>query len=175
MIIGRELRREEIGKIWTIDRSEVIEHLYYLEGGKLILKPERHDLKGWPTGAAERHTPTLVDCFIRGGWFYGLFDSEKLIAVIVLDNRFIGHAQDQLELKFFHVDNSYRRRGFGRRLIEAAKNEARRRGARRLYISAIPSQNSMDFYLRMGCVITREIDPELFAREPEDIHLECEL
>jgi hypothetical protein len=45
-------------------------------------------------------------------------------------------------------------------------------GARRLYISATPSENTVGFYTHLGCVITREVDPALFELEPEDIHLE---
>jgi hypothetical protein len=47
--------------------------------------------------------------------------------------------------------------------------------ARRLYISATPSENTVNFYLRQGCVLARQIDPELFELEPEDIHLEYDL
>ena len=33
MITGRKLIREEIEQIWTIDRSEIIENVYYYEQG----------------------------------------------------------------------------------------------------------------------------------------------
>ena len=175
MIIGRKLRREEIEQIWTIDRSEVIDRVYHFRKGGLVLEPEHYDMIGWPLGAAEKRTPILVDCFSIGGWFYGLFDQEKLIGVAVLESKFIGHAKDQLQLKSLHVSRAYRKQGLGRRLFESAMTEARARGAKRLYISAMPSENTIDFYRRLGCLVTREIDAELFALEPEDIHLECEL
>jgi hypothetical protein len=44
-----------------------------------------------------------------------------------------------------------------------------------LYISATPSEHTIDFYLTLGCTLVDAPDPELFAREPEDIHLEYEL
>ena len=44
--------------------------------------------------------------------------------------------------------------------------------ARKLYISATPSENTINFYLNIGCIITREVDQALFELEPEDIHLE---
>ncbi len=74
-----------------------------------------------------------------------------------------------------HVGNGYRDQGLGRRLFELATDEARRRGAQRLYISTTPSQYTIDFYLGLGCTITPEPDAELFALEPEDIHLEFNL
>jgi len=53
--------------------------------------------------------------------------------------------------------------------------ETRKRGAKQLYISATPSEHTVDFYLRLGCRLDLEPDSELFELEPEDIHLECEL
>lgn len=74
MITIRELRRDEIEKVWEIDRSEVIDNIYYYENGALVLKPEHYDLRGWPPGEAAKYTPVLLDCFDRGGWLYGVFD-----------------------------------------------------------------------------------------------------
>lgn len=83
----RLLRRDEIPLVWEIDRSEVIEHLYSVEAGQLVLRPEFYDMRGWPEGEAEHYTPILLDCFDRGGWFLGLFDQGRLIGAVVLDPR----------------------------------------------------------------------------------------
>lgn len=114
MIIGRELSREEIKKFWTIDRSEVIEAVYSLERGALVLRPAYFDARGWPPGEAEKYTPILEVCHDQGGWFYGLFDAEQLTGVAVLESRFIGTGNDQLQLKFLHISRPYRHRGLGR-------------------------------------------------------------
>ena len=174
MIDERLLLREEIASIWTIDRGEVIEQVYYFEQGKLVLKPEYHVVTGWE-GDDERYSPILLDCFDRGGWFYGLFDGAAIIAVVVLDCEFIGTSADQLQLKFLYVSGPFRGRGLGRSLFERARKEARRRRARRLYISATPSENTVNFYLELGCSVVEEVAPELFALEPRDIHLECDV
>ena len=175
MISERNLRRDEIALIWSLDRSEIIEHVCYVEAGALALKPEHYDMRGWPPGEADLYQPILTDCYDRGGWFCGLFDDARLVGVAVLESRFIGADGDQLQLKFLHVSNGYRGRGLGARLFDLARDEARRRGARRMYISATPSENTINFYLRRGCVPSPQPDPELFALEPEDIHLECDL
>ena len=88
---------------------------------------------------------------------------------------FIGSRGDQLQLKFLHVGRPYRRTGLGRTLFERAAQRAREMGAKKLYISATPSENTIGFYMRLGCTLASEIDAELFALEPEDIHLECVL
>jgi predicted N-acetyltransferase YhbS len=175
LVFGRELYREEIEQVWRIDRSEAIERVYYFENGALVLKPEHYDVRGWPPGEAEKYTPLLEDCFERGGWFYGLFEDGALVGAAILENKRIGQNKDALQLKFLHISRAYRNQGLGRHLFELAKVKADEKGARRLYISATPSENTIDFYLHLGCGVARELDPELFALEPEDIHLEYEL
>ncbi len=173
MITTRELKRDEIEEIWNIDRREVIENVYYLEDDALILKPEYYDMQGWPRGEAELYTPLLYECFDRGGWFCGAFDGAKLVGVAILDSKFIGKDKDQLQLKFLHISRDYRGQGLGKKLFEMASTKACEWGARQMYISATPSKNTVNFYLQLGAVVASEPDPELFALEPEDIHLEC--
>ncbi len=172
MISGRKLSRDEIKNIWTIDRSEIIDAVYYLENGALILRPEHYDMRGWSPGQAQKATQILEACYDRGGWFYGLFDDLRLIGVAVLESRFIGRNRDQLQLKFLHISRACRDQGLGQRLFDLAKAEAQRRGAQGLYISATPSEHTIGFYLRLGCTVTSEPDAELLELEPEDIHLE---
>lgn len=172
MIGGRTLSRDEIEDVWTIDRSELIEAVFQLANGALVLRPARFDVRGWPLGEADRYTPILQACHDRGGWLYGLFEGQRLIGAAVLESRFIGGSRDQLQLAFLHVSAAHRHQGWGQHLFALAAGEARRRGARGLYISATPSQRTVDFYLRLGCRLSREPDAELLALEPEDIHLE---
>ena len=173
MITGRELSAAEVDLVWTIDRSELIENIYYYKDGELVLKPERFELHGWPPSGPGRYSPILTDCVERGGWFFGLFDGKALVAVVLLENKFIGTDQDQIQLKFLHVSQPYRGQGLGRKLFELARQKARERGAKRLYISATPSEQTIHFYQSMGCTVTKVLDPELYELEPEDIHLVC--
>lgn len=173
MIQGRELTRAEILDLWSIDRAEVIDNVYYYENGALVLKPEHWDVKGFPPGGPEMFTPHLLACYARGGWFYGLFDDDRLIAEVVLDRQFIGPRRDLLQLKALFVSKDYRDQGLGRRLFELGADKARSLGAKGLYISATPSEHTIDFYRKLGCTPVATPDPELFALEPEDIHLEC--
>jgi predicted N-acetyltransferase YhbS len=171
----RELERQEIRDIWSIDRAEVIDKIYYLEKGELVLRPEHYEMQGWPRGEPERYGPILLDCFDCGGTFHGAFDGETLIGAAVLEGRYMGRERDQLQLKFLHVSRRYRQAGLGRRLFEKAVARARELGARRLYISSTPSENTVRFYLRRGCRVTDEVDAALFELEPEDIHLEFDI
>ncbi|MCG8590916.1 MAG: GNAT family N-acetyltransferase [Proteobacteria bacterium] len=171
----RELERAEIQDLWSIDRAEVIERIYTHRDGELVLQDQHHDVRGWPPGEPDQYGPLLLDCFDRDGTCCGAFDGGRLIGAMVLESRFIGRAKDRLQLKFLHVSRRYRGAGLGRRLFELAVSRARERGARRLYISATPSENTVNFYLRRGCRLADDVDADLFALEPEDIHLEFEI
>ena len=132
-------------------------------------------MKGWPPGEAEKYTPILEACADRGGWLYALFEGDALIAAVVLDNRPMGKSGDQLQLEFLHVSQPCRGLGLGQELFARAAGVARERGAKRLYVSATESEHTVHFYQRMGCTLAAEPDPDLFALEPKDIHLECDL
>ena len=171
-MIIRELTRAEVERVWEIDRREVIERVYHLRDGRLILEAEFFDMQGWPPGEANLYTPILLDCFDRGGYFCAALDGDALVGIAVLESRFIGSRRGQLQLKFLHVGRPYRRTGLGKTLFESAAQRAREMGATKLYISATPSENTIGFYMRLGCTLASEIDAVLFALEPEDIHLE---
>jgi predicted N-acetyltransferase YhbS len=170
-MIIRELTRAEVERVWEIDRREVIEKVYHLRDGRLILEAEFFDMQGWPPGEGALYTPLLLDCHDRGGFFYGAFDGASMAGVAILESRFIGSRGDQLQLKFLHVGKPYRRTGLGKTLFESAARRAKEMGAKKLYISATPSENTIGFYLHLGCSLAEEIDADLFALEPEDIHL----
>jgi hypothetical protein len=50
-------------------------------------------------------------------------------------------------------------------------SSAREAGAKALYVSSAPTENTVDFYLKRGCVLAPEPDAALMANEPDDIHL----
>ncbi len=172
MIKIRNLTKNELPNIWEIDRSEVIDNVYYFRDGELILEAEHYDMQGWPPGEPEHYHPHLEDCYARGGHFWGAFDGEKLIGVAVLEEQFIGSKKDTLQLKFLHTSSGYRKQGLGRRLFSLAAEQAKGMGAEKMYISSTPSENTVHFYFHLGCQLTEEIDAELFEMEQEDIHLE---
>jgi predicted N-acetyltransferase YhbS len=168
----RLLQRDEIPLLWQIDRREIVENIYYLRDGELVLKPEYFDIQGWPPGEAELYTPMLLDCYDRGGTFWGAFEKDTLVGAAILESKFIGSQQDTLQLKFLRVSRDHRKQGIASTLFNLAAAKAQALGAKKLYISATPSENTINYYRRLGCVLAEEFDPELFALEPEDIHFE---
>jgi GNAT superfamily N-acetyltransferase len=168
----RNIGRDEIGRIWQeIDRRELVRNIYRVKNDELFEEKVDFDVKGWPPGEERKYMPLLQECYDRGGFFHGAFHNEKLIGVVVLESKLIGKRKDQLQLKFLHVSRDFRRKGLGTKLFLIAANEARKRGAKQLYVSSCESKNTVDFWLRRGCVITDDLDEELYRLEPEDIHL----
>ncbi len=102
----------------------------------------------------------------------GAFRSEQLVGVVLVRPEL---REGLAQLAFLHVSRALRRLGIARRLMEQACAVAREAGARRMYVSATPSLSTVDFYLAHGCRLAEKVDPELFALEPEDVHLIMDL
>ena len=93
----------------------------------------------------------------------------------VLNHNPLSSSSDRLNLEGLWVSHQYRSLGVGKTLFQKAQQEAKARGAKFMYVSATPSQNTVEFYLRLGCVLADPPDQILLQKEPEDIHLELTL
>ena len=168
----RSVKRKEIENIRNIDRSEIINQFYYYKNGKLVLKKKYYNISGWDPKNIERNINNLYDLYDRGGSFLGLFPEKRIVGVIALECKFIGSNNDQLQVIFLHIDKNYRKQGYGKILMNQTKERAKELGAKKLYISATPSKNTVDFYIHLGCKLASEINADLYQLEPDDIHLE---
>lgn len=121
----------------------------------------------------------LVQCLRRtvrtGGFVYGAFWDEKLKGFVSVESGLFGGAHRYLDLSSLHVSEDMRGKGIGRTLFLAAKEWAKGRGARKLYISAHSAVESQAFYRAMGCVEAALYHPTHVAQEPFDCQLECAL
>lgn len=73
------------------------------------------------------------------------------------------------------ISNSYRGNGIGRALFNFCKEEAKKAGAKALYISACSSEETIAFYRAMGAEITDCPIKELADEEPYDLQMICPL
>lgn len=174
-ITYRALSSDEAERVGEIDRAEVIERVFRMRDGELVLEDLNVHVAGWPPADLPANKQRIRDCLGRGGIAWGAFDGQRLVGIAVLDARRMRPTRDTLDLYFLHVSNGYRDRGVGRKLVDLAKSRALEMGARRLYVSATPSEHSIRFYRGVGFSVTADVDPELFEREPEDIHMDMEL
>lgn len=180
MIEYRTLSRAEIKKFAQIDRTETIEHIYYARDEGLVLEKERWDVPDWSAAEKQRRIAGLEETFDRGATFFGAFDvypgrQPTLAGLSVLDHNPLRSGVGRLNLAGLWVSRPYRNQGIGKALFRLAEQKARQQGARALYVSATPSENTVRFYTSAGCQPAEPIDPHLFELEPEDIHLELVL
>ena len=72
---------------------------------------------------------------------------------------------------FLHVSAPWRATGIGGRLCEQLEQIACSAGDSDMVVSATPSENTVRFYLGRGFQPTADPLAELYALEPEDIHM----
>ena len=73
------------------------------------------------------------------------------------------------------MSRDYRGTGVGTRLFDAAKAIVRERGAPAMYVSATPTENTVNFYLHRGCRLAVPPDPVALELEPGDITFVCDV
>lgn len=171
----RTLSRNEINKLEQLDRTEKIENNYLLREGKLVLVQVGFNTQDWSKESKQKRIANLQAVFDKGATFYGAFDSDSLAGMSVLDHNPVQTGVARLNLEGLWVSHGYRGKGVGKTLFQMAAQAARSRGANLMYVSSTPSENTVHFYQRLGCQLANPVDPTLFAKEPEDIHLELVL
>jgi predicted N-acetyltransferase YhbS len=170
-LVERRLRRDEFGALAAIDRSEAIDGHYELVDGSLRLVPTLVDAPGWSPSQVTGYVTRLHDVHDAGGVVVGAWDGATLVGLAALDVRPVGGDPHLLDLDFLHVSRAHRGHGVARRLVAMLAEHASALGATALYVSATPTRNTVDAYLRLGARLADPPDPVLLAREPDDIHL----
>ena len=69
------------------------------------------------------------------------------------------------------VDKNHRQQGIAARLIKLLEEQTIVDGHKRLYVSATESQSAVGFYISQGFIPTQDAHSELYALEPNDIHM----
>jgi GNAT superfamily N-acetyltransferase len=169
----RGLDRIELPRVAEIDRRERIDVRYDQQGTQLV---ERHgdwsapawdpdDVGEHSVGAQARALEHYLD---RGGIALGAFAGELLVGIgVVVPHVRAGIAQ----LAYLHVSAPFRSTGVGRRLSEELERIARTTGDADIVVSATPSENTVQFYLRRGFRPMGAPLAELFELEPDDVHM----
>jgi predicted N-acetyltransferase YhbS len=172
------LRADDVALVAEIDRSEHVDVQYAVVDGRLTEVPVAMvEIPPWdPTGSGEHSVAAHIrDCasvLDGGGVLLGAFDEEEVAGLAIVRATF---EPELAWLASLHVSRPYRRRGAARALWGAAADFAVAAGARSMYVSATPTGSAVGFYLGQGCRLADPVHPDLFAAEPEDIHLICSL
>ena len=177
MIQIRHLYVHEAHTIADIDRSEHITLGYRFQDGKLSTEEVDWHVPRWTDdGMAEFNLGGRIEDLqtkIDSGYkVLAAFDDDAMVGYAVL-REILSEGTAQLADLF--VSRKYRRCGIGTKLVSEAIGLAKAGGAKKLYVSAVPSESAVGFYLKQGFEPTQDVHPELFALEPEDIHMILEL
>jgi GNAT superfamily N-acetyltransferase len=175
MISIREISADKITNIKQINRAEHIFGYYQVRNGRLILIKNEEKVQAFDPAELEQIIRRQIKLIKEGGKVIGAFDQQTLVGVASVERKLRGIYQDCCKMDILYVSEQCRGIGVGRQLTEEIKKIARQFGAKKLYISATPTKNTVDFYLSLGATLTSFIDTELFQLEPDDIHLELSL
>lgn len=172
MIEYKRMNTSDVDRIAEIDRSEHVTLGYSVREGNLVAEEVDWRVPRWFETGPEHSVETLVEFLSpslrRGATMWGAFDRDRLVGVMVYRRDL---AEDMAQLVFLHVSNGYRRQGIASRLTAECIGMAKRDGAKRLYVSATPSESAVGFYQSQGFRLIDKPNPELYALEPEDIHM----
>ena len=106
----------------------------------------------------------IRDQISAGGFAIGAFQEEKPIGFICINGTII---DTYANLTMLFVDDNFKRQGIGRNLFQRAKEIATRMGAKKLFISAIPSEETISFYHSAGCKDTEKIVSDFIDTEAD--------
>ncbi len=169
----RQLARTELSRVSEIDRTERIDLVYEQRGTELVERRGNWSASAWdPDGHGEHSVEAQRQALERyveaGGIALGAFAKGRLVGVGVV----VPHLRPATgQLAFLHVSEPCRAAGIGSRLSDALEQIARGAGDSAMVVSATPSENTVRFYLGRGYEPMADPLPELFEREPEDVHL----
>jgi predicted N-acetyltransferase YhbS len=171
------MKPEELERISELDRSEHVTLAYEIKDGVLTQIEVDWHVPAWSVDGDGDHSLSKQLAFCRshldqGGVMLGAFRGNSLVGAAIVRSRF---REDMAQLAFLHISRRFRKQGIAKRLMGKACEIAREDGAVRMCVSSIPSSPAVDFYLAQGCRLAEEVDSELYALEPEDIHLVLDL
>lgn len=167
MITYREITIEEIHHhILEVDVSEHGELIYLWQDGELVTQPLVWDR---PPRTAETWQENWASVLpLPGVKAWGAFEGVVMVGIIVY-RPFL--TEDMAQLDALFVDKNHRQQGIAAQLTKLLEEQAIADGHKRLYVSATESQSAVGFYTSQGFVPTLDVHPELYALEPNDIHM----
>lgn len=167
MIHIRQLEKDDLTQVADINVSETGTQLYQANDGQLQLIEEAWQRPRWDAAAwaqmLERWAITL-----KPDLYVGAYVNHQMVGLASLRYQL---TPVMAQLTTLHVDRIYRRQGIAGRLVQEIFRLSRDANVASIYVSATPSISAVHFYLRQGFQPTAEPDPQLFALEPEDIHM----
>ena len=154
------------------NRYQHVSRRMIYEDGRWVYK-DVNRIRQWDEEDKNEMLAHFSHCLDTGDFVWASFDEkDKLIAFASLSSSFWGSDKQYLQLMQMAVSKEFRRKGLARDLFNLCAGKAKDLGAKKLYISTNPSEQSQLFYKSVGCVDAVEINKKLAELEPYDRQME---
>ena len=129
------------------------------------------DLREWDKDKRIWISEYLRQQIERGGSLVAAYVADILVGFCCVDGGLKGETAKYANMTMLFVDDKWKRKGVGGKLFEKICICAKRMDAEKLFISAIPSFDTIAFYFNMGCEDAIEIISE-YVDTDKDRYLE---
>lgn len=147
-------------------RKQAVKRVYRREGSKYVLVDMPY-VEDWNLERKRQVAKAISsDEYIS----YIALDDDAVIGFIGLKKRL---NNDNMILDMMHVSAACRGMGIGSKLFDLGKEEAKKAGAKGLYISACSSEETIAFYKAMSAELTNHPIQEIADDEPYDLQMIC--
>ena len=147
-------------------RRQDVKRVYRRKGDEYVLVDMPY-VEDWSLGEKRQVAMEIISAEYIS---YMAVDEDTVVGFIGLKKRLY---QDFMILELMHVSAPWRGMGIGRALFHLGKEEAKKAGAKALYISACSSEETIAFYRAMGAKLTNVPIQELVDAEPYDLQMTC--
>lgn len=136
----------------------------FIATNRLLSPPQLRDaFEAYIERALAEEIDRIADYYREhDGGFWVALEGERLVGTFGLEHA----AADAMELRRMYVDAAYRRAGIGRRMLERAEAECRRRGIARLVLGTAAIQKAaVALYRGAGYRLIREDVAEMASNK----------
>ncbi len=146
----------------------------WVKNGDQYELTKTYEVCEWGKDKKIRISKYLYEQMSGGGYIAGAFSEERIIGFAALDGNIEGTSEKYVNLTMLFVDEEWRRNGIGKKLFNQMCLCAEKMKADKIFISAVPSYDTVSFYLNMGCSNARYII-DSFVDTEHDRYLEYDL
>ena len=167
MIEVRQLQPDDLAQVVEINVSETGAQWYKnIDGHLQVFAKEWQrpawDAQQWPVKLAQWAKKLKPDLHL------GAFDDARMVGIAGLRYQL---TPTMAQLTSLYIDRNHRHQGVASQLVREVFRLGQASGAQSIYVSSKPSIPAVGFYTRQGFRLTAEPHPDLFALEPQDIHM----
>ena len=150
----------------SYSRHQDVKRVYRRKGSEYVLVDLQY-VEDWNLEKKREVAKELIsDEYIS----YIAIDDDNVVGFIGLNKQL---NNEYMILDVIQVSSECRGMGIGRQLFDIGKEEARKAGAKALYISACSSEETIAFYKAMGAELSQDPIKEIADDEPYDLQLVC--